>query len=110
MVINLKYRQPIWKLVLRIAQEIGDRVFTANEIVERVHRKDIEIPATTIRTFVIAMAPQHPSSIHYPYTRKNHGYFVYLGKGKFRLKASKPIDEPEEKLGNFNEIRKDVIQ
>jgi hypothetical protein len=85
---------------LRVAQEIGDRVFTANEIVEGVQRKNLEVPARTIRTFVIAMAPEHPSSAHYPYTREHHGYFVYLGKGKFRLKTSKPIDEPEHSLQN----------
>ena len=83
---------------MRVAQEIGDRVFTANEIVEGVQRKNLSVPARTIRAFVIAMAPEHPSSVFYPYTRENHGYFIYLGKGKFRLRASKPIDEPERWL------------
>ena len=95
---SLKYNAPIWKLVLRVAQEIGDRVFTASEIVEGVQRKNLAVPARTIRTFVIAMAPEHPSSVFYPYTREHHGYFIYLGKGKFRLKTSKPIDEPERWL------------
>jgi hypothetical protein len=92
MVIDLKYGQPIWKFVLEAAREIGDRAFTANEIVERVQRKNPAIPTVTIRTYVIAMTPNHPSSIHYVSTRKNHGYFVYFGRGKFKLKECATID------------------
>jgi len=31
------------------------------------------------------MAPNHPSSKHYPSTRRLHGYFTYLGNGRFQL-------------------------
>ena len=43
----------------------------------------------SIRTYVIAMAPNHPSSHHYPSTHKKHRYFYYLGNGRFRLLKEK---------------------
>ncbi len=94
----MKYGQPIWKWVLHATQEIGEKPFTAAEIVERVHRKNPAIPTITIRTFVVAMAPEHPSSVHYPSTRRKHGHLVYLGDGKYKLREqtqrrSTPIEQ-----------------
>lgn len=80
-----KYGKPIWKLVLDAAYAIDKEVFTPSDIIQKIHEINPEVPATTIRTYVIAMAPNHPSSHHYPSTHKEHGYFEYLGNGKFRL-------------------------
>lgn len=43
------------------------------------------------------MAPNHPSSKHHPSTRRLHGFFGYLDRGRFRLKAK--IDETTEPDG-----------
>lgn len=80
-----KYGAPIWRIVLEAAKSLDKEVFQPKDVIEEVHRVQPEIPAVTIRTYVIAMAPGHPSSIHYPSTRKNHPCFDYLGDGKFRL-------------------------
>ena len=40
-------------------------------------------------------APNHPSSIYYPSTRKRHGFFEYLGVGRFRLKEKVEIGSEE---------------
>lgn len=80
-----KYGAPIWRIVFEAAKRLDMEVFQPKDVVEEVHRGQPEIPAVSIRTFVIAMAPGHPSSIHYPSTRKNHPCFEYLGDGKFRL-------------------------
>lgn len=101
----MKYGQPIWKHVLNTAREIGKEAFTAKDIVEKLHKTRPEIPATSIRTYVIAMAPNHPSSVIYTSTHKLHRYFQYLGDGKFKLKQekdTKPLLEPPP-LSNIRE-------
>ena len=52
----------------------------------------------TIRSNVIAMAPNHPFSGHWPSTRRLHGLFKYLGGGRFTLleKDNEDISEVEE--------------
>ena len=80
-----KYGVPIWKHVLNAAEVLNMTIFSPRDIVAKIHEVKPKIPATSIRTYVIAMAPNHPSSYHYPSTRKNHPYFQYLGNGKFKL-------------------------
>jgi hypothetical protein len=82
---RLKYAQPIWKCVLDAAREIGKEIFTAQDVINKVHETVPEVPATSIRSYVIAMAPKHPSSSIYVSTHKNHPYFEYLGNGKYGL-------------------------
>jgi hypothetical protein len=95
-----KYEKPIWKLVLEAAQHVNKKVFMSKDIVQKVHEKYPEVPTTSIRTYVIAMAPNHPTSHHYPATHRLHRYFFYLGSGKFRLKGE------EENLQCFQKQRK----
>jgi hypothetical protein len=93
----LKYGQPIWKIVLDAARAIEKETFTAKDIIEKVHETYPEIPATSISAYVIAMAPNHPSSYIYASTHKNHRYFEYLGNGKYRLmKDSQKLIKPKE--------------
>jgi len=81
-----KYGKPIWLYVFEAAKELKSPTFTPNDIIRKVHEINPEIPAGTIRSYVIAMAPNHPSSKHHPSTRKRHGFFEYLDGGRFRLK------------------------
>jgi len=92
-----KYGKPIWLYVFEAAKELKSPPFTPNDIIRKVHEINPEIPAGTIRSYVIAMAPNHPSSKHHPSTRKRHGFFEYLGEGRFRLKDK--IDETTEPNG-----------
>jgi hypothetical protein len=83
-----------WQLVLKAAQELDKEVFTANDLVNKVQKGRPEVPATSIRTYVIAMAPNHPSYHHYPV---HHPHFDFLGSGRYRLirqNASAPIATP----------------
>jgi hypothetical protein len=91
-VIALKYSQPVWKMVLDAAKEIGLEVFTAGDIVTKVHETKPDIPTVSIRTYVIGLAPNHPSSKFYPSTREQQRYFDYLGDGKFKLKGDTKVD------------------
>ena len=52
----------------------------------------------TIRSNVIAMAPNHPFSGHWPSTRRLHGHFKYLGEGRFSIleKNNKDISQVKE--------------
>jgi hypothetical protein len=84
-----KYGKPIWKFVLDAAYEIDKEKFTPRDIIQKIHETNPEVPANSIRTYVLAMAPNHPSSHHYPSTHKKHRYFHYLGNGQFRLLREK---------------------
>ena len=81
----MKYGKPIWQLVAEAADNIGKEVFTASDIIQKIHQTNPQVPKTSISAYVIAMAPNHPSSVKYPSTRKNHPYFYYLKNGKYRL-------------------------
>ena len=79
-----KYGKPVWQYVFEAAKEI-DGTFTAVDIVRKVKQKNSEIPDVTIRSYVLAMAPNHPFSGHWPSTRRLHGLFKYLGEGRFTI-------------------------
>lgn len=83
--ICLKYGKPIWQLVSEAADSLAIEIFSASDIVNKVHETHPEVIEISIKSNVIAMAPNHPFSGHWPSTRKNHPYFHYLGNGKFRL-------------------------
>jgi hypothetical protein len=110
---KLKYDQPIWKMVLDAAKEIKTEVFTAGDIVAKVHETKPDIPTVSIRTYVIGMAPNHPSSKFYPSTRELYGYFDYLGDGKFKLKGDNtivgPPIPPDGKEGFLRKYRESII-
>ncbi len=100
-VAGLKYGKPIWQLVAEAANLIEDEVFTSSDIVRKVHETNPNIPEISIKSYVIAMAPNHPFSGHWPSIRNNHPHFYSLGKGKFRLlkPTEKPlVDEHTKKL------------
>jgi hypothetical protein len=89
MVICLKYGRPIWQLVAEAANSLEKEIFSASDIVDKVHETQPDVIEISIKSNVIAMAPNHSFSGHWASTRKNHPYFYYLGNGKFRLlKAS----------------------
>jgi len=81
-----KYGKPIWQWALDAARELETNTFAPIDIIRKVHEHNPKVPAGTIRSYVIAMAPNHPSSRHHPSTQKLHGYFNFLGHGVFELK------------------------
>jgi hypothetical protein len=107
---ELNYPKLIWKCVLDAACEVGKGVFTARDIIERIHGAIPEIPAASIRSYVIAMAPNHPSSHIYASTRKNHPYFEYLGRGRYRLKKEPGGVIPTEIRGSTANSKADFLQ
>jgi hypothetical protein len=90
-----KYGKPVWQHVLEAATGLKKKTFSPIEIIRKVHETNPEIPEVTIRSYVIAMAPNHPSSIHYPSTRKRHGFFEYSGGGQFHVKEKVEIESEE---------------
>jgi hypothetical protein len=108
-VIRLKYGKPIWQLVAEAADSLEKEIFTASDIVDKVHETRPEVPEISIKSYVIAMAPNHPFSWHWASTRKNHPYFYYLGNGKFRLlKANDNVSiSPEGKSKLVNNEKGD---
>jgi hypothetical protein len=98
-----KYGKPIWQLVSEAANNIGKEVFTASDIIRKIHEANPGVPKYSISAYVIAMAPNHPTSPDYESTHRNHPYFFYLGNGKYRLlrstdklSASPPKPEPTQ--------------
>jgi hypothetical protein len=83
-VLGLKYGKPIWQLVAEAADRLQVEEFTSSEIVKEVHKTNPDVPKISIKSYVTAMAPNHPFSGHWPSVRKNHPYFYYLGNGKFK--------------------------
>ncbi|MEJ2241752.1 MAG: cytochrome b5 domain-containing protein [Candidatus Bathyarchaeota archaeon] len=112
-----KYGKPIWQYVFEAAKEING-TFTSVDIINKVKQINSKIPDVTIRSNVIAMAPNHPFSFHWPSTRKLHGFFNYLGEGRFTLleKDNKDIiqvkdvkleiSEQDIKVTNLVELKK----
>jgi hypothetical protein len=99
MVICLKYGRPIWQLVAEAANSLEKEIFSASDIVDKVHETQPDVIEISIKSNVIAMTPNHPFSGHWASTRKNHPYFYYLGNGKFRLlKASDNLSISFEKV------------
>lgn len=88
----MKYGKPIWQLVAEAADRLAIEVFTFSDIMRGVHEVNPKVPEISIKSYVTAMAPNHPFSSHWPSARKNHPYFFYLGDGKFKLlkTAEKP--------------------
>ncbi|MCW4051402.1 MAG: hypothetical protein NWE89_16895 [Candidatus Bathyarchaeota archaeon] len=113
-----KYGEPIWKIVLEAAKSLDLAVFKPMDVIRRVHEKYPEIPDTSIRTYVIAMAPEHPSSPHYPSTRRNHPYFKYHGSGRFSLDFTLtpvetklcPVEGSSDPKGAFIEEYGDIVE
>jgi RecB family endonuclease NucS len=87
-----KYGKPIWQHVFEAAKGLKVKTFSPMDIIRKIHVTDPEIPSGTIRSYVIAMAPNHPSSGHHPSTRRLHGFFEYLGNGRFRIKEQAEIE------------------
>lgn len=81
----MKYGKPIWQLVAEAADGLEAESFTPSDIVKKVHETNPNVPEISIKSYVIAMAPNHSFSGHWPSARKNHPYFHYLGDGKFKL-------------------------
>jgi hypothetical protein len=73
-------------MISEAALAIDKEIFTASDIIEKVHETQPTVPDISIRTYVTAMAPDHPSSKFYPSTQRLHGIFEYLEGGKFKLK------------------------
>jgi hypothetical protein len=59
----LKYGKPIWQLVAEAAESLNQETFTATDIIKKIHETNPEVPKGSISAYVIAMAPNHPSSI-----------------------------------------------
>ncbi len=99
---------PIWLYVFEAAKELKSPTFTPNDIIKKVHEENPEIPAGTIRSYVIAMAPNHPSSKHHPSTRRLHGFFEYLGGGRFRLRDK--MDMTTEENGEEEDTTEENLE
>lgn len=87
----MKYGKPIWQLVAEAADRLKSEVFTFSDIIKEVHEANPAVPEISIKSYVTAMAPNHPFSGHWPSIRKNHPYFYYLEDGKF--KRQKPAEK-----------------
>jgi rubrerythrin len=95
-----KYGKPVWQHVFEAAKGLKMQTFSPNDIIAKVHETNPEIPSVTIRSYVLAMAPNHPFSGHWPSTRKLHGLFEYLGEGRLQIKEKvegKPAEIHEAK-------------
>jgi rubrerythrin len=103
-----KYGKPVWELVFEAAKSLKTETFTPTDIVNRVHETTPEVPAVTIRSYIIAMAPNHPFSGHWPSTRKLHGLFEYLEEGRFRFreKVEAPKATKSEKHAEVYQTKK----
>jgi len=89
-----KYGKPVWQIVLEAAESLDQAVFTPKDVIDKAHERYPDVPDTSLRTCVIAMSPDHPSSHHYPSTRKNHPCFKYLGSGRYSMDFSlTPVDD-----------------
>jgi predicted heme/steroid binding protein len=98
-----KYGKPVWQYVFEAAKEING-TFTPIDIIKKVKQKNSRIPDVTIRSNVIAMAPNHPFSGHWPSTRRLHGFFKYLGGGRFTL-----LEKYNEDICKIGAIDKEEI-
>ncbi len=79
---NLNYR--IMQVVLESAKSLEKDIFTANDVIYKVHESLPNMPATTIRTYVLAMSSMRDSV---------HPYFDFLGNESYRL-ISKTAEVP----------------
>jgi hypothetical protein len=93
-----KYGKPVWQYVFEAARGLEAETFSPADIIRRVHEANPEIPPVTIRSYVIAMAPNHPFSSHWPSTRRLHGLFEYLGDGRFRIRGGAEAEPGREEL------------
>ena len=100
-----KYGKPVWQYVFEAAKEING-TFTPIDIIKKVQQKNYRIPDVTIHSNVIAMAPNHPFSGHWPSTRRLHGLLNYLGGGRFTLLEK---DNEEINTKDVTEIKKIMI-
>lgn len=93
-----------WEIVLESAKALEKAKFTAADILRLARAMYPNVPESSLRTFIIAMAPNHPSSHHYPSTRKNHPHLYYLGDGWFKLADNLPPPPPiPDRKGEFLE-------
>jgi predicted heme/steroid binding protein len=104
-----KYGKPVWQYVFEAAKEI-DGTFTPSDIIKKVQQKNSRIPDVTIRSNVLAMAPNHPFSGHWLSTRRLHGFFKYLGGGQFSLLEKDNEDILEEKETDTKENTEQEVQ
>jgi hypothetical protein len=72
----------IWQIVQKAAGELGKEIFSANDIVKKIHETMPDVNEGSIGAYVISMAPKHGSYDKYP---THHDYFEFLGHGKYRL-------------------------
>lgn len=78
---------------------------TSVDIVKKVKKMNSNIPDVTIRSNVLAMAPNHPFSGHWPSTRKLHGLFKYLGEGRFTL-----LEKHNKDITNMKDIKTEISE
>ena len=78
---TLNYR--IMQIVLESAKSLGKDIFTANDVVDKVHESLPNLPSTTIRTYVLAMSSIRDSAHH----------FDFLGNESYRL-ISQTVEVP----------------
>jgi len=103
-----KYGKPVWQHVLEAAKSLKKQTFSPTDIIEKVHKSQPEIPLVTIRSYVIAMAPNHPFSGHWPSTRKLHGVFEYLGDQKFQIKEKDAPAAAEAEPKKMFEVKRQL--
>jgi|GEM_PF-2488384 hypothetical protein len=71
---TLNYR--IMQIILEAAKSLGKDIFTATDVTYKVHESLPNMPATTIRTYILAMSSSRDSV---------HPYFDFLGNESYRL-------------------------
>jgi hypothetical protein len=88
-VVRLKYGKPIWQLVAEAADSLKKEIFAASDIVAKVHETRPEVPEISIKSYVTAMAPNHPFSWHWVSTRKYHSLFLLSREWKIQASEVK---------------------
>jgi len=72
----------------------GKNEFSAADLLRQAREKYPDMNPRSFRAHVIAAAPEHGSWKHYPNRKR---YLIYLGKGKYKLRAVERQPEPNDR-------------
>ena len=89
--------RPTWQIIHEVSSHLESVDFTVEDIIQGIKKNGYEIKETAIRSHIIGMSPNHPSSVHQPFLRNNHPVFKYLGGGKYTINNENTIIESKPK-------------
>ena len=88
--------RPTWQIIYEVSSHLDSVDFTVEDIVQGIKTNGYEEKETAIRSHMIGMSPNHPSSVSQPFLRNNHPVFKYLGGGKYTINNEDTIIEPKQ--------------